>query len=166
MFNYVYPLPFWMAGNTWYQKAFGGWQLSGVVTLESGLPLNVTVQGDPAGVGITGYERPNLVGNVFAGTHGTQFLNPQAFAVAQAGTFGNLGAFAIFGPATYNWDTAVQKDFPFRERLHVNFRAEFFNVLNHLSYTTVNTTVAASNFGQVTAATDPRTLEVAVRVSF
>jgi hypothetical protein len=166
VFNYVYPLPFWTAGNTWYQKALGGWQLSGVVTLESGLPLNVTVQGDPAGIGITGSQRPNVVSDVFAGTHGTQFLNPQAFAVAQPGTFGNLGAFAIFGPSTYNWDTAIQKDFPFRERVHANFRAEFFNVLNHLSYTGVNTTVAASNFGQVNAATDPRTIEVALRISF
>ena len=164
--SYVYPLPFWTAGDTWYKKALGGWQVSGVATLESGLPLNVTVQGDPAGIGISGSQRPNVVGDVFAGTHGTQFLNPHAFAVAQAGTFGNLGAYAIFGPPTYNFDAAIQKDFPFHERIHTNFRAEFFNFPNHLSYTTVNTTVASSNFGQVTAATDPRTIEFAIRVSF
>ncbi len=164
--SYVYPLPFWTSGDTWYKKALGGWQISGVTTLESGLPLNVTVQGDPAGIGITGSERPNLVGSVFGGTQGTQYLNPAAFGNPQAGSFGNLGAFAISGPPTLNWDAALQKDFPFRERIHTNFRAEFFNFPNHLSYTGVNTVVAAQNFGQINAATDPRTIELALRISF
>jgi hypothetical protein len=124
------------------------------------------MQGDPAGIGISGSERPNVTGNVFAGTQGTQFLNPGAFGIPQPGTFGNLGAFAIFGPPTYNFDAAAQKDFVLHEGIHANFRAEFFNFPNHLSYTGVNTVVAAQNFGQVNAATDPRTIELALRVSF
>ncbi|HXR74547.1 MAG TPA: carboxypeptidase regulatory-like domain-containing protein [Bryobacteraceae bacterium] len=165
--SYVYPLPFWRTGQEWYKRAFGGWQLSGVTTLQSGLPLNVTVQGDVAGISASGSnQRPNLVGDVFSGTHGTQFLNSSAFAVPTAGTFGNLGAYAIFGPGTNNWDASLQKDFPLTERVHADFRTEFFDFPNHLSYATVATTLGSSNFGQVTGATDPRTLEFALRVRF
>ena len=165
--SYVYPLPFWRTGQEWYKKAFGGWQLSGVTTLQSGLPLNVTVQGDVAGISASGSnQRPNLVGDVFSGTHGAQFLNPSAFAVPTKGTFGNLGAYAIFGPGTNNWDASLQKDFPLTERVHADFRTEFFDFPNHLSYATVATTLGSSNFGQVTGATDPRTLEFALRVRF
>ncbi|MBV9085197.1 MAG: carboxypeptidase regulatory-like domain-containing protein, partial [Acidobacteriaceae bacterium] len=85
VFSYVYPLPFWRTGQTWYEKALGGWQVSGVTTIQSGLPFNVTVQNDPAGIGISGSERPNVTGNVFQGTHGTQYLNPAAFAVPANG---------------------------------------------------------------------------------
>ncbi|HEX4165071.1 MAG TPA: carboxypeptidase-like regulatory domain-containing protein [Bryobacteraceae bacterium] len=165
--SYVYPLPFWRDQQQWYKKAFGGWQISGVTTVESGLPLNVVTQGDTAGIGITGSERPNVVGNPFAGTGGTQFLNPAAFATPAAATFGNLGAYAISGPGIFNWDASLQKTFPaFRDRIKTNFRAEFYNFPNHLSYFSVNTTYGASSFGQVTGATDPRTIELVLRVSF
>ena len=164
--SYVYPLPFWLNGQTWYQKVLGGWQLSGVTTLQTGLPLNVTIQPDEAGIGISGSQRPNLVAGVFQGTHGTQYLNPAAFAVPAAGTFGNLGAYAIFLPFWNNWDASLQKTFPIHERFNINFRAELYNFPNHLSYTTVLTTVGSSNFGQYTAATDPRTLQLALRLNF
>ena len=165
--SYVYPLPFWRNQQEWYKKALGGWQISGVTTVESGLPLNVVTQGDTAGIGITGSERPNISGDAFAGTHGTQFLNPGAFSTPNEGTFGNLGAFALYGPGIFNWDASLQKSFPsFHDRIQTNFRAEFYNFPNHLSYTGVNTTLGTANFGQVNAATDPRTLEFVLRVSF
>jgi hypothetical protein len=120
--------------------------------------------------GSTQFQRPNLVGNPRAGVNGAQFLNPAAFAVPAAGTFGNLGAYAIFGPKTNNWDASLQKAFPITERVQANFRAEFYDFPNHLSYFNVNTgsfsATPPSSFGQVTSATDPRTLQFALRVSF
>ena len=166
VFSYVYPLPFWRSGAEWYKKALGGWQLSGVTTLQTGLPLNLSVQGDPGGIGLTGNQRPNVVADQFQGTHGTLYLNSSAFAVPSPGTFGNLGRNSIFGSGTNNWDASLQKAFRITERIRTDFRAEFFNFPNHLSFTSVGTTLGASNFGQVTAATDPRTLEFALRLSF
>jgi hypothetical protein len=167
--SYVYPLPFWQHGQEWYQKVLGGWQVSGITTFQTGLPLNVTLSSDVAGTGTTS-QRPNLVGNPLAGVSGAQYLNPAAFAVPAAGTYGNLGAYAIFGPHTNNWDASLQKGFPIGERVNANFRAEFYDFPNHLSYFNVNTsgfaTTPASNFGQVSSATDPRTLQFALRLSF
>jgi hypothetical protein len=164
--SYVYPLPFWLNGQNWYQKVLGGWQVSGVVTLQSGLPFNTTVQGDPAGEGISNNQRPNVTGNVYASTNKLQYLNPAAFSLTGAGTYGNLGAYALFYPRFNNWDISVQKQFPIGEHLRANFRAELFNFPNHLSYTALSTTVGSSNFGQVTGATDPRTLQLALRLAF
>ena len=167
--SYVYPLPFWRTGNTWYQKALGGWQISGVTTLQTGLPLNVTLAKDVAGTGV-GNQRPDLVSDPKAGVTGTQFLNPAAFAVPTAGTFGNLGAYSIFGPGTNNWDASLQKSFPIRESFKADFRAEFYDFPNHMSYFNVNTgsysATPPASFGQVTSATDPRTLQFALRLSF
>lgn len=168
--SYVYPLPFWRNGQEWYQKALGGWQLSGVTTLQSGLPLNVTLAADIAGIGSGDRQRPNLVSDPRKGVSGTQYLNPAAFAVPAAGTFGNLGPYAIYGPGMNNWDISVQKMFPVGERVRADFRAEFYNFPNHLSYFNVATgsfsATPPSNFGQVTGATDPRTLQFALRLSF
>ena len=167
--SYVYPLPFWRTGDQLYKKILGGWQLSGVTTLQSGLPQNITLATDVAGAG-AGSERPNLVGNPRAGVTGTQFLNPAAFAVPAPGTYGNLGAYAITGPRTNNWDASVQKTFPIGEYVKADFRAEFYDFPNHLSYFNINTgsfaSPAPANFGQVTGTTDPRTLQFALRLSF
>jgi hypothetical protein len=162
----VYPLPFWLHGQNFYQKALGGWQLSGVTTIQSGLPFNVTILSDAAGVGTSSYQRPNILGPVYQSTNKLQYLNAAAFGVPSAGTFGNMGAFALTYPWFINWDASLQKAFPIGERVTANFRAELYDFPNHLSYTTVSTTVGSSNFGQVTAATDPRTLQLALRLSF
>jgi hypothetical protein len=177
--SYVYPLPFWRNPQEWYKKVLGGWQISGVTTLQTGLPLNVTLASDLAGTGVasgapgagTGYgQRPDVIGDPRKGVSGAQFLNPAAFAVPAAGHFGNLGAYAIFGPGTNNWDASLQKDFPVTERIHAAFRAEFYDFPNHLSYFNVATgsfsATPPASFGQVTGTTDPRTLQFAVRVNF
>lgn len=167
--SYVYPLPFWRTANEWYKKALGGWQVSGITMIQSGLPLNVTLASDVAGAG-AGTERPNVIGNPLAGVSGTQYLNPAAFAVPAAGTYGNLGAYAIFGPHMNNWDVSLQKAFPLKENINLTFRAEFYDFPNHLSYFGVNTgsfsATPPSSFGQVSSATDPRTMQFALRFAF
>jgi hypothetical protein len=182
--SYVYPLPFWQNGQEWYKKALGGWQISGVTNISTGLPINILLPSgvDGAGSGVPGsvaangavteLQRPNLIGNPFANTGGTQYLNPikigtpgSAFATP-VGSFGNLGAFAIKGPMMNNWDASLQKSFVVKEGMSLDFRAEFFNFPNHLSAFTVANILGAANFGQVTATTDPRTMEFALRFAF
>ena len=168
--SYVYPLPFWRdAQQELYKKILGGWQVSGVTTLQTGLPLNVTLASDLAGTGIAN-QRPNLISNPTAGVSGTQYLNPAAFAVPAAGTFGNLGAYSIFGPPTKNWDASLQKSFPIGEKVSASFRGEIYDFPNHLSYFGVNTgsfsATPPSSFGQVSSTTDPRTVQFALRLSF
>lgn len=185
--SYVYPLPFWQHEHTWYKQAAGGWQVSGITRIASGLPINVI---QPSGQSVAGNlvttasvaQRPNLVGDPYA-HNGKQYLNPAAFAIPAAGTYGNLGYDAIRGPLFNNWDAAVQKNISVTERVGVEFRAEMFNVPNHMSPFTVGGTLGAvtgtgyqpnydsagafkNAFGQVTGATDPRTMEFVLRLHF
>lgn len=167
--SYVYPLPFWQTGTLWYKQALGKWQLSGITRIASGLPLNVlqAANTDQSGDGITSVqERPNLVGNPFAGTGGKLYLNPSAFALPAAGTFGDLQSYGIKGPHYDNWDISVQKTFQIHGPVALDFRAEMFNFPNHLSAFTVDTTTTDSSFGDVTGTTDPRTVEFALKAHF
>jgi hypothetical protein len=144
----------------------GGWQVSGVTTFNTGLPQNITIQPDQAGIGQTG-QRPNVVGDWTQGAgQRLQWFNTAAFALPAAGTFGNLGRNVVIGPGTNNWDASLMKNFSVRERLTFQFRAEFYNVPNHLSWWGVGTTVGAANFGQITSATDPRTMQFGLRMGF
>ncbi len=185
--SYVYPIPFWQHEHEWYKKVAGGWQVSGITRIANGLPINVI---QPSGQSVAGNlvttssvaQRPNLVGKPYA-HNGKQYLNPAAFAVPASGTYGNLGYDAIKGPLFNNWDAALQKNVPITEQVGLEFRAEMFNVPNHMSPFAIGGTLGAASggtyqanysstgafqnaFGQVTSATDPRTMEFVVRVHF
>ncbi|MBS1820748.1 MAG: carboxypeptidase regulatory-like domain-containing protein [Acidobacteria bacterium] len=188
--SYVYPIPFWQHEREWYKQAAGGWQLSGITRISSGIPINVT---QPSGLSVAGNlvatssvaQRPNLVGNPYAHTgNGKQYLNYAAFQAPAPGTYGNLGYDAIKGPLFNNWDVALQKNITLHEQLGMEFRAEMFNAPNHLSPFSIggglgsqqsdgsyqpnfDSTGAFKNaFGQVTATTDPRTMEFVLRLHF
>ncbi len=167
IFSYVYPLPFWRTGNEWFKKALGGWQVSGVTTLQRGLPLNLGINGDRAGTGSSGGQRPDVVGDwKQGGGQRLQWFNTAAFALPANGTFGNLGRNVVIGPGTNNWDLSLQKGFRITERLRSQFRAELYDAPNHLSWQGVGATLGNANFGQITSATDPRTLQFGLRLDF
>lgn len=164
--SYVYPLPFFKQGDAWTRNILGGWQVSGVTTFNTGLPQNITINPDQAGIGQTS-QRPNVIGEWNSGGRTQyQWFNTAAFALPAAGKFGNLGRNVVIGPGTNNWDAALMKNFAFRERLTFQFRAEFYNIPNHLSWWGVGTTFGNSNFGQITSATDPRTMQFGLRMGF
>lgn len=164
--SYVYPLPFWQAGDTWYKKALGGWQVSGVTTMQSGRPLYLSIAGDVAGT-TTGSQRPNVVGDPFANAKTEKrWFAPESFAVPAQGAWGNLGRNAIAGPGTHNWDVSLQKIFAIGERVRTEFRAEAYNAPHHFSYWSVNTTIDGARPGEVNAATDPRTFQFGLRLTF
>jgi len=186
--SYSYPLPFWQNSDEWYKKALGAWTLSGITSYSSGAPLNVYVTTDVAGTGTNpgaaltvdganpgGFvQRADLVGDPYLNTNRIQWLNPSAFrtppplpgGTLYAGRFGTAGPFAFRGPMIATWDVTLSKNFSLAERANLEFRTECFNFPNHLSYTAVSTAVGTGNFGQVTGATDPRTFEFALRLSF
>ena len=114
-----------------------GWQLSPIVTWNTGLPLTVGDGVDMAGFGYVppGAPRPNYVAgcNVDVRTV-NEWFNPACFTVAAPGTFGNLGRNTIIGPGLANVDFAVIKETRIRESLRVQFRAEFFNIFNHAQF--------------------------------
>jgi hypothetical protein len=190
--SYVYPLPFWQHEHEWYKQVLGGWQVSGITRIANGLPINVI---QPSGLSVAGNlvttanvaQRPNLVGDPYA-HNGQQYLNYAAFRAPAPGTYGNLGYDAIKGPLFNNWDAALQKNIAIHEQIGLEFRAEMFNVPNHMSFFSIGssnvatlgtpqadgsyqpnfdpTGVFQNSFGQVTSATDPRTMEFVLRIHF
>ncbi len=164
--SYIYPLPFWRAQRLWYEKAFGGWQLSGVTTMQSGRPMNLGISPDRARTG-SGGQRPDVVGDWHVAEKTRwRWFNIDAFGLPPDGKFGNLGRNVVIGPGTNNWDISLQKNFRVSERVNTEFRAEFYNFPNHFSLWGVNGTLGTAAFGQVSSAGDPRILQFALRVEF
>jgi outer membrane receptor protein involved in Fe transport len=151
----------------------GGWQLTGLFTARTGEPLNVTISPDQAFSG-TGSQRPNVVGSpTLAGGRSfdaqlAQWFNTAAFALPASGTFGNAGRDVLTAPGTANVNAGLYKTFPLplREGMKIEFRSEFFNLLNRVNLGNPNTTFASSTFGRITSAASPRVLQFALKVRF
>ncbi len=151
MFNlgYVYDLPFFRSPGL-AQKILGGWQWSGLVTLQSGTPFSPGngVIGDNAGVlngvssnssqsypDVVGDPRANVPNFAFSdGGFGPLLYNPSAFAAPRGLTFGNMPRNFLTNPKRTNFDMALFKHFAITESVGFEFRAEAFNVFNHLEY--------------------------------
>jgi hypothetical protein len=174
--SWVYPLPFWQGGGSWYRQAFGGWQLSGTAQFQSGLPVNPTISTDQGGTGNAGVQRPQLVGDPYSGdtVGGFQILNKSAFALPATGTFGNLGAYNIYLPRWINVNSSVSKSFftagPRESKLKWDVRFEVYNVANHLVTSAINVGGFSGptivNWGQKTGTTPPRTMQAMARLNF
>jgi hypothetical protein len=173
--SYIYELPFWRNGAEWYKKVLGDWRISGVTTAQSGLPLNIVMNGDVAGIGRTGTgnagsnQRPNLVGDPTLSNDDrtwSRWFDTAAFVTPAAGTFGNLPRNALRGPGTFNTDLALHKLIPFGNSRSGELRIETFNVFNHANPFTIGNTVGTAQFGQVTAFSDPRIVQFSFRLTF
>jgi hypothetical protein len=128
--------------STIVNMIFGNWDLSGILTLQSGAPLSVFISTSFDVSRTFGRaDRPNLVGDLFApGPNCPQprtpscWFNRDALRVPAAGTFGNLGRNSLVGPTLKNLDFGLFKNFPIREQMSVQFRAEFFNLTNRPNF--------------------------------
>jgi hypothetical protein len=159
----VYHLPWLQHRNDIVGSALGGWQLSTIATADDGYSLTPGLSVPNQGNGV----RPNLTGASLSGPKTVaQWFNTSAFSAPAAGYFGNAGTGSIRGPGLINFDLTLQKTFRIREKQAVEFRAEVFNIFNHTNFTAVTTTYGSGTFGQVTAAADPRIIELVLRYRF
>lgn len=185
----VYQLPFGKGrafGSSWHpvvDSLFGGWEVNTINTSNSGLPINIqyTPNGnfDPTGR-ISDFRglsviRPNLVGDPKAtgalDSSGTPlWFNRAAFAIPTdpSQPFGNLGRNALRGPGLWQWDFSANKTFkiPYREGMAIQFRSEFFNLLNHTNLGIPNPNVSSSSFGQITNTYPARQIQFALKLMF
>jgi hypothetical protein len=175
--NFIYDIPLFRHNdNRLVRTAIGGWEVSGIVTLESGLPINIGLSGAQGGNGLpNATNRPNLVGKVSypqtvspTGQQVIQYINPASFANPTIGAFGNLGHNALRGPGRDNWNISLFKSFVFSESRgsRLEFRAETFNIWNHTQFNQTSTNFGASNFGQFTSAFDPRIMQLGLKLYF
>lgn len=168
--NYVWELPVFRGRSGPAAWIFGGWQLSGITTFQSGLPVNVTQPGDVANFGGgTGAQRPNLVGDPHAGRGKslTRYFNVDAFRqVTTPGGIGTAPVNAVRGPGINNWDVALLKNVTVKEGMRLQVGAEFFNLANHAQFEAVGAALGAATFGVVTDARDPRVIQLRAKLSF
>jgi outer membrane receptor protein involved in Fe transport len=178
VFSYQWSLPFWQHPQGWYQRTLGGWQLNGIATAMSGTPFTVFDSTDVSEQGgapeITGFSanRPNLVAgqNPNAGPRTVgAWLNANAFARitpdpnSPVQQFGTEGRNAALGPRYANWDFAASKTIHVTESKEFEFRAEFFNVLNHTNFHLPNSDISSPTFNHILAAEPPRLLQFALK---
>jgi len=164
--NYIYDLPIFRNNKGLTGSVLGGWELSGITLIESGLALNPTLSYDNLGLGGNTTDRPNQVGGLnYPGTV-TQWFNTAAFSAPPSLAFGSAQEGAIRGPGRLNFNLSMFKIFSFRERARLRFGAEFYNAFNHTQFHDVNTSFGSSLFGQVTDTYDPRTIELSLKLSF
>ncbi|HVO98567.1 MAG TPA: carboxypeptidase regulatory-like domain-containing protein [Bryobacteraceae bacterium] len=128
-------------------RVLGGWQINGIATLLSGFPFTPQIGANRSGDGDTrNPDRPSLNpafnGPVVSGSP-NQWFNPSAFVLPTAGTYGNLGRGVYRGPGLAEVDLSLFKTTKVTEKTELQFRAEFFNALNHPNFGTPNATVFA-----------------------
>ncbi len=168
-FNFAIPGP--KAGLL--RDITGGWQLNGIVTLQTGGPLNIVTGFDNSFSGI-GNDRvdvigdPHLAGGRSRGAEIQQWFNTAAYTPNAPGTFGTLGRNTDVGPGYADLDLSLFKAvrMPWSEHQKVEFRAECFNALNRVNLGNPNTNFSSSIFGHITSANDPRILQFGLRYSF
>ena len=158
--NFIYEIPLFRDSQRRLLKTVaGGWELSGIVTMQSGLPLNITEGNFQGSNGLSGAtNRPNFTGSVsYPGTIG-QFFTTSGFSDPAVGAWGNLGKGVVRGPGRDNWNMSLFKSFLLSEAHHsrIELRVETFNTWNHTEFQGVSTSFGSSNFGQVTSTWDPR----------
>ncbi|MGD0200634.1 MAG: carboxypeptidase regulatory-like domain-containing protein [Bryobacteraceae bacterium] len=171
--SWVYDLPKLANSNRLLRAVAGGWQWTGILAYHTGVPITILAGKDQTQTG-TGQDRANyLGGNPYGpGACGTltrcvDYLVPSAFGLPAIGTLGNGGKGMLRGPDMANWDTGVFKEFPLSgERVRLQFRGEFFNVLNRVNLNNPNVTQSAGGFGTIQSATDPRIGQLALKLSF
>ena len=143
-----------------------GWQISGVTTLQSGTPVDVSMSTDNSNTGDGGsQDRPDLVGDV---NHGPktpqQWFNTAAFARPAQYTFGTAGRNLITSPGINNSDFSISKNFKVLETGRLQLRSEIFNIFNHPNFDPPNASFGTARFGQISAAQDARELQFGVKL--
>ena len=167
-FNWVYDLPLKFQ-NRAAQAILGGWRFNGLALFTSGQPYTPNVNGDIAGTGLpNGRYRPDYVGNpVLSNPTPARWINTEAFAVPQTGTFGNAGRNTLRADGINNIDFSFFKSVEFSESMRVEYRVEFFNSLNSPQYAAPSANISRGNFGRVLrTANRARQIQMGLKIYF
>jgi hypothetical protein len=172
--TFVYDIPFFSTSNSLLKIVFAKWQANGIITLQTGLPFNVSTTTDTANTASSGTYRPNLVhsasatcgrGHLVGCIDATAFTlsdlypaNPNNYA------YGNAGRNLLHGPGAETVNFSVFKNFPIKERLKFQFRFETFGLFNHTNFGNPSGTFNTGSFGNITSATGNRNIQLGAKL--
>ena len=186
--SYVWNLPRLAHSNGFVRNIVGGWDWTGIYTVNTGDAMTIGSGVERSQTGLGG-DRADFIGTYKqAGgypapadrtpcpaspnkvVHCVPWLNKAVFAQPAAGSYGNSGKNTFRGPTLWNADTGLLKNFtPMQahENIRFQFRGEFFNIFNHPQFADPNTTLSNSTFGQIRGTTaDPRIIQLALKAFF
>jgi Carboxypeptidase regulatory-like domain len=181
VFSYNYLLPFDKLGGP--RRLTNGWSVSGITRFATGLPVTLVETDDRSLEGtafggpiILSADTPNIAGPINITDPrktGGQFFSPAAFTWSNLGQEGDARRRFFHGPGVNNWDFAVLKDTAISERVHLEFRAELFNIFNHAQFIGPSGITGFSGgvsntatFGQVSQTQPPRIGQFALKLNF
>ena len=156
-------------------KLLNGWEVNSILTRQSGFPFTVTSGIDNSLTGV-GSDRADVVGSgsaqlSYSRPHGAEILqwfDTSKFTKNAVGTFGSVGRNTLRGPRFFNTDFGLMKGATIRERMRLQFRAEFFNLFNNVNFTLPNATISSAQVGQITSviADSERIIQFGLKLSF
>jgi hypothetical protein len=178
--SYVYDLPFgggkrFAPSNKVAGYVLSDWQMTGILTMQSGRPFTVITGNDQSATGGAASDRPNIIGDWrVENPTPTRWFNPctrlangnlrncqpgdtPAWQQNAAGTFGNAGRNILRGDGLHNFDIGVQRFFRIVEGHQLQFRAEMFNLTNHPNFFFPTASLASAAFGTITRAANTGT---------
>jgi hypothetical protein len=172
-YSYVYQLPFGRGRRFLSHvgpaadRLVAGWAVNGIASFMTGNYFSVTVAGDRANVGGFPFQRANrrCDGNLSRDQRTIdRYFDTSCFVVTPLGTFGDGGRNIIQIPGLNNWDVSITKDTRISERVHAQFRAEFFNFFNHAQFGQPDLNANSVFLGQIRSAREPRIAQLALKV--
>ena len=170
--SYVWQLPALARANPVVRGVLGGWELTGITTVQSGGRITLFAGTDRSQTAI-GFDHADYLGGSTrtSGPCANQapcvtYLVPTSFAAPALGTYGNFAKGALRGPGLFNTDWGIFKNFSVTERVKIQFRAEFFDIFNRVNFSNPGTAVNSGSFGNILGARDPRIGQLALKVLF
>ncbi len=173
--NFVYDAPLLNGHNNLLRQIAGGWEVSGIWTLQSGYPFGIVGgDGNNNSESLQGGDRGDFVPGVPWEVHmGSKahwlnnYFNPLAFVVNPPGTFGDTGKNFLTGPGMNTADIAFMKNWHFGDR-KLQFRCEMFNAFNHPDFGMPDNDPSTSNVGQITSMGPiaPRVIQLGLKFAF
>jgi hypothetical protein len=179
--NYIYDVPWFNKRHDFVGNVLGGWELSGIVSFQTGLPFTgLGSNFDPAGLGntpaITAGNRPETLCDPNSGGAQTFLqwfnttclqLNPTNGVAPFGNVVSNTGRGTVNGPPTKRFDFSVFKNIRIGEgSKKIQLRGEAFNIFNKTNFRAISATVTAAAYGQVTSVRDPRTIQLGAKFIF
>jgi len=167
--SWMYQLPLFKGQNAIVRHGLGGWQVTGIFSAQTGLPVIIT-QSSTTSAQRADYVGGNAVLSDYQST--LRYLNPAAYKLVPIGKAGaairdgNVGPGSVRAPGLWNLNLSIARNFTLRENLKLQIRTDMLNAFNHTNLSGLQTSVNNARFGQLTDTLGARIMQVNARISF
>jgi hypothetical protein len=159
-------------GSRALRTVVNGWRTTGIFQLQSGGPLTILAGSDISRTSLLQdravWNGQNPYGSGACKTTSAckNYLNPAVFSLPATGSFGNVVKGSFRGPGYFDWDAGLVRTFAWKGESNFEFRAEYFDLLNHTNLNSPVTAVSSGGFGSITGANTPRIAQLSAKLNF